>query len=274
MLCGTQAFRYPRKPRGGNRSSHSRILFHLEQLAAASDTQYHGLISQAVNQVRALHKTANAEISSHRFLICNVLSNIQLCWHSLNALRRVTSELGVPNIPPTALAMIPLERRSILFKSLGCDLSGRKPEYTLSEEIADDVIEQIIHFGSSLEGLTETSHELAESGETTFRDLILSYLGFAYPGGGTGETFRGNGKADIVLNWKNRTAFIAECKIWDGPSRFTKAIDQLLGRYTVWRDTRVALIVFIRDRKDITSIIESAAERIESCRMFPQKYSN
>ena len=78
------------------------------------------------------------------------------------------------------------------------------------------------------------------------------------------RVFRGNGKADIVLNWKNHTAFIAECKIWDGPSRFTKAIDQLLGRYTVWRDTRVALIVFIRDRKDITSIIESAAERIES----------
>ena len=87
--------------------------------------------------------------------------------------------------------MIPLERRSISFKSLGGDLSGRKPEYALSEEIADDVIEQIIHFGSSLEGLTETSHELAESGETTFRDLILSYLGFAYPGGGTGESFPG-----------------------------------------------------------------------------------
>jgi len=164
--------------------------------------------------------------------------------------------------------MIPLERRSILFKSLGGNLSGGKPEYTLSEEIADAVIEQIIHFGSSLEGLTETSHKLAESGETTFRDLILSYLGFAYPGGGTGETFRGSGKADIVLNWKNRTAFIAECKIWDGPSRFTKAIDQLLGRYTVWRDARVALIVFIRDRRDITSIIESAAERIESHSRF------
>jgi len=239
--------------------------FTSEQLAAASDTQYHGLISQAVNQVRALHKTANAEISSQRdSLNRKVRSIIEPRWHSLNALRRVTSELGIPNIPPTALEMIPLERRGISFKSLGGNLSGGKPEYTLSEEIADEVIEQIIHFGSSLEGLTKTSHEVAESGETTFRDLILSYLGFAYPGGGTGETFRGNGKADIVLNWKNRTAFIAECKIWDGPSRFTKAIDQLLGRYTVWRDTRVALIVFIRDRKNITSIIESAAERIES----------
>ena len=69
--------------------------FTSEQLAAASDAQYHGLISQAVNQVRALHKTANAEISSQRdSLNRNVRSIIEPRWHSLNALRRVTSELG------------------------------------------------------------------------------------------------------------------------------------------------------------------------------------
>jgi len=235
-----------------------------EQLAVASSTQYHGLISQAVNQVQALQKTANAEISSQRdSLNRKVRLIIEPRRHSLDVLRRVTSDLGIPNMPPKALEMIPLERRSISFKSLGSNPSDGTPEYTLSEEIADDVIEKIIYFGSALEGLIETSQKLAESGETTFRDLILAFLAPTYPGGATGETFRGYGKADIVLNWKNKAAFVAECKIWDGPSKFAEAIDQLLGRYTVWRDARVALVVFIRDRNDITSIIESAAERIE-----------
>lgn len=236
-----------------------------EQLAGASDLRYRELISQAIGQVRALHATANAEISAQRdSLNRRVRSIIEPRWHSLNALRQVTSELGIPNTVPMALETIPLERRSISFKRLDDGRGGEKPEYTLSEEIAEDIIELIANFGASVEGLTKTSHVLAASGETTFRDLILTFLSAAYPGGATGETFRGNGKADIVLNWKGRTAFIAECKIWDGPSRFKEAIDQLLGRYAVWRDTRVALIVFIRDRRDITSIIESASESIEN----------
>ena len=32
---------------------------------------------------------------------------------------------------------------------------------------------------------------------------------------------------------------------WDGPAKFKEAIDQLLG-YATWRDTKAALIIFIR----------------------------
>ena len=40
--------------------------------------------------------------------------------------------------------------------------------------------------------------------------------------------------------------FIAECKFWKGPAKLTEAIDQLLS-YTSWRDTKTALLVFVRD---------------------------
>jgi hypothetical protein len=54
------------------------------------------------------------------------------------------------------------------------------------------------------------------------------------------------------------SAFIGECKIWSGESRFGDAIDQLLS-YTVWRDAKAALILFIT-RLDATAVIEKAAE--------------
>jgi len=49
-----------------------------------------------------------------------------------------------------------------------------------------------------------------------------------------GETENGDGKTDIFVRYRDRNAFIGECKIWSGESRFSDAIDQLLS-YTVPR---------------------------------------
>ena len=63
--------------------------------------------------------------------------------------------------------------------------------------------------------------------------------------------------------------FIGECKIWHGLAKFAEAVDQLLG-YTIWRDTRIALILFIRDRVDTSAVIESAGATISSRRRRPE----
>lgn len=67
-------------------------------------------------------------------------------------------------------------------------------------------------------------------------------------GPATGETFSRRGKTDIFIPWEGdeRAVFIAECKWWRGPAAFSRAIEQLLG-YLTWRDSRAALIVFVRD---------------------------
>ena len=57
--------------------------------------------------------------------------------------------------------------------------------------------------------------------------------------------FNSNGKTDILIREGDRNIFIGECKIWKGPKAISEALDQLLG-YLVWRDTKAALLLFIR----------------------------
>jgi hypothetical protein len=56
--------------------------------------------------------------------------------------------------------------------------------------------------------------------------------------------------------------FVAECKIWKGPKTIGDALSQLLG-YLVWRDTKAALLLFIRGG-NATEIIEKSLAAIES----------
>jgi hypothetical protein len=82
--------------------------------------------------------------------------------------------------------------------------------------------------------------------EEHLRDQFLVVLNGHFEGDATGETFNRGGKTDILLREKGRNVFIAECKFWRGPKAFGDAIDQLLG-YTAWRDSKTAILVFVRD---------------------------
>lgn len=54
--------------------------------------------------------------------------------------------------------------------------------------------------------------------------------------------------------------FIAECKWWSGPKSFDRAFEQLLG-YSTWRDSRLALVFFVKER-DFTAIVAKARATI------------
>jgi hypothetical protein len=56
--------------------------------------------------------------------------------------------------------------------------------------------------------------------------------------------------------------FIGECKIWGGPSTVNEALSQIF-QYLVWRDTKAAILLFIRNR-DVDALINKAAARIEA----------
>ncbi|MER7149859.1 hypothetical protein [Streptomyces lydicus] len=60
-----------------------------------------------------------------------------------------------------------------------------------------------------------------------------------------GEVFNNTGKTDISIRSADRHVFIGECKIWKSPQGITEALDQLL-KYLTWRDTKAALVLFIR----------------------------
>jgi hypothetical protein len=98
----------------------------------------------------------------------------------------------------------------------------------------------------------------AQMDEESRRDLFLGTLNTHYAGRGSAEAFNVSGKTDILIRYEGKSLFIAECKFWSGAKGFTDAVDQLFG-YTSWRDTKLALIVFVRE-KGLTEIIEKGRE--------------
>jgi hypothetical protein len=97
--------------------------------------------------------------------------------------------------------------------------------------------------------------------EEDLRDHILMVLdpNFEY-GSATGETFNKKGKTDILLRYDSSVVFVAECKFWAGENVFHKTIDQLLG-YLTWRDSKTAVIIFVRN-KEIIPVLQKIGEEI------------
>jgi hypothetical protein len=91
--------------------------------------------------------------------------------------------------------------------------------------------------------------------EEALRDNLLVSLNGQFGASGA-EMFSRKGKTDILIQQPDGAVFIAECKFWEGPRAFEVAVDQLLG-YLVWRDTKSAIVLFVRNG-DVSSIIEKA----------------
>ena len=90
--------------------------------------------------------------------------------------------------------------------------------------------------------------------EEQLRDIILAFLNGLFKGKANSECFRKHGKTDILIEYENRAAFIAECKVWAGKKIFQSALSQLQS-YTTWRDNKLSLIIFSRN-KDFFKVIE------------------
>jgi hypothetical protein len=73
--------------------------------------------------------------------------------------------------------------------------------------------------------------------------------------------FNGYGKTDILIRVEDRNIFIGECKVWKGPKTMDDALGQLFG-YLVWRDTKAAILLFIRTA-NATDSIRKAVAKIE-----------
>ena len=117
------------------------------------------------------------------------------------------------------------------------------PEPAISEDGYSDILREIASMTAAVERLPDTFSSMPEE---SLRDVLLVILNNRF-GPASGETFSRSGKTDILIPYggEQQAVFVAECKLWKGPSAFRKAIDQLLG-YLIWRDTKAALIVFVK----------------------------
>jgi hypothetical protein len=136
-------------------------------------------------------------------------------------------------------------------------------EPVLGDEVFEHILGVVRSVGLDMERSPKT---YADKGEEDRRQFLLATLNTHYHGSATAEAFNVSGKTDILIRWDGRNLFIAECKFWEGPKAFGEAIDQLFG-YAAWRDTKLALVAFVRE-KNLTSIIEKAREMLEQHAQF------
>ncbi|MEU9743452.1 hypothetical protein AB0E12_30150 [Micromonospora chersina] len=179
---------------------------------------------------------------------------------NLDHIAGLDAELTVPLFPadPARRVDIPLARTEVRI----VDRDDRR-EPSLGQDIYEDVLRTLTSFGLAMERLPLTAGKLQEP---EIRDLALFVLNANYEGAAAGEVFHGAGKTDIRLTYRDRDAFIAEFKYWDGPKSVAGALDQVCS-YTVWRNTKSALVVLVRDVK-ATTVIAGIDFTIKGHRQF------
>jgi hypothetical protein len=217
----------------------------------------------------------NADIAAIQNQVRSQVSN-QLRQRFAVLARRdqIAAALTIPARPvaPDKALTIPARRRPVNLRP-DVPRDRQSPEWQLDDSIYEHVIDTVTRFGHALERRPTSALKLLPA-EETLRDWLLFLLNANYEtkDGGelfvAGEALNGAGKTDILVRHADRNAFIGECKFWGGPAKFDKAIDQLLG-YTVWRDTKAALVLFITQR-DATAVINSAAGRLAQHRQYRQ----
>ena len=126
-------------------------------------------------------------------------------------------------------------------------------EPVLADQVYEHILSVIRRHALSMEHTPQT---YAGMGEEDRRHVILDALNTHYRGTATAEGFNFGGKTDILIRHEGRSLFIAECKFWSGAKGFTETLDQLFG-YQAWRDTKLAVLMFVRER-DVTTIVERA----------------
>jgi len=168
---------------------------------------------------------------------------------------------------------IPIKKREGMPKTYAVPEIRRKPriskpqppETALSPEPALDIHEydNILNIIRSMALVIEKSPSaFSTMKEEDLRNHFLVQLNAQYEGMATGETFNYEGKTDILIKYKGKNVFIAECKFWDGEKSLLSAIDQLLN-YTCWRDTKTAILLFCK-RKNFSEILNKIPDVVKS----------
>jgi hypothetical protein len=182
----------------------------------------------------------------------------------LLATRNLQAEIGFPirRRPDADTYAVPIKRRNlrpVRPARITAAAGPFKPEPMMADA---DYQAALAVLRNSRNALERTPSLAAKLDEEQIRDLLLVNLNTHFEGDAAGEVFNGEGKTDILIRVEDRNIFIGECKIWGGPGAMDEALGQIF-KYLVWRDTKAAILLFIRN-KDVTAVIKKAAAKIEA----------
>ena len=204
-------------------------------------------VSRGVSAIADVIQRWNASLESH------ALVAIAERRQFLDLLVRLPELIEIPLIVQSGRVTyepIELRRRAIEVVATP-DESAHEHRYGISESGYQYALHVIRHFGRSFE---QTPGALKSLHEPQLRDLFLAALS-TYFDSPSGERFRRDGKADIVIEEQTQKAFVGECKVWDGIDSLEDALRQVTERYTTWRDCKCAILLFNRKRKGITKVV-------------------
>jgi len=168
-----------------------------------------------------------------------------------------------PNVEPILL------KKNIIKKPDMPKKKEREPEYTISSNDYENIRRIIGMAGYSMEKGVKTFNKFEEE---ELRDIFLAFLNTHYKNMATGETFTGAGKADIHIQFDNKAAYIAECKVWHGEKQFQNAIEQLFS-YTTWHDVKTSIIIFNKDNKDFNKLLNTINVVLDKNELCQKKIS-
>lgn len=193
-------------------------------------------------------------------------SSIQRRKEKLLSDQNLVASLGFPlrertDSPKTFVS--PTVRRKIRPSLPPASTAPFKPEPILSDDDYEHILGVIQNMAEVME---RSPSAFATIDEESLRSHFLVQLNGHYEGNATGETFNYEGKTDILIREQGKNIFIAECKYWGGPKKLTETIDQLLG-YSSWRDTKVAVIIFNRN-KNFSNVLDSIPQTVEAHKCY------
>lgn len=136
----------------------------------------------------------------------------------------------------------------------------------LHENMYHDILKVLYDMGSSMERKPATYKNKSEE---DIRDFLITMLETRFEGStASGETFNSGGKTDILVKYEDGTnLFVGECKWWKGEAEFHAAINQLFEKYLTWKDSKTALIFFVKN-KEMSAVIQKIQEESKKHQYF------
>ena len=203
-------------------------------------------IEQDIQRIQAYLNSVRNDVNNFDNSLENYIKNlIKTRKEKLLKDRNLVSALDIPikrREDTSGTFAIPITPKRIKIELPKVKTEKFKPEPTLPAEIYGEILDIINNMALVME---RSPKAFSKMNEENLRDHFLIQLNGRYNGQAMGEVFNYQGKTDILIRYENTNVFIAECKFWKGEKKLLETIDQLL-RYTTWRDTKTAILLFNR----------------------------
>ena len=210
--------------------------------------------NQTLDSIRWNLDKINPEIRNYDSQLRRiVISGIENRIKQVREKRQKEIELGFPpRGSDYAIQDIPIFIKPSLVVDIEPLDNDHSTQFRITDYVFEKIIECVMFEATSME---RTPNSYQSFGEEQIRDHLLSAINGMLAIRGNGEAFNNKGHTDILFSYQNHNVFIAECKIWNGIAYVSSGLHQLEG-YLSWDDTKSSLIVFYKNKSDMTKSIK------------------